>query len=103
MNIDRTDLSNVESSMNELGRELESRLSVIKDKERKLMELEKAISETEKSYEIVQIAPYRLSRPRVSCPRLWKTRPTTSGAQSADDLYTTVSSINTQNHWTKNM
>ena len=32
MNVDRNDLGNVESSMNELGRELESRMNVIREK-----------------------------------------------------------------------
>ena len=46
MNIDRNDLANVESAMNELGRELDSRMGVVREKERKLMEIEKAINET---------------------------------------------------------
>ena len=32
--------------MTELGREIDARMSVIRDKERKLMEIEKAINET---------------------------------------------------------
>ena len=55
MNVDRNDLMTVESSMNELGRELDARNNIIREKERKLMEIEKAINETEKSYDIVHL------------------------------------------------
>ena len=56
MNVDRNDLSNVESSMAELSREIDARMNVVREKQRKLMEVEKAINETEKSYEIVTLA-----------------------------------------------
>ena len=44
MNVDRNDLGNVEASMAELGREIDARMAVIREKERKLMEVEKAIN-----------------------------------------------------------
>jgi hypothetical protein len=39
MNTDRNDLNILEGSMNELGKEIETRMNVIKEKERKLMEI----------------------------------------------------------------
>lgn len=39
--------------MAQLGRQIDERMTYIREKERQLMELEKAINETEKSYDIV--------------------------------------------------
>lgn len=44
MSIDRSDLNNVEISMDQLGKEIDGRMVSVRDKERKLMELEKAIN-----------------------------------------------------------
>lgn len=44
--IDRGDLNTVETAMSQLGREIDDRMVVVREKERRLMELEKAISET---------------------------------------------------------
>lgn len=73
MNVDRNDLMTVESSMNELGRELDVRNNIIREKERKLMEIEKAINETEKSYDIVHLhvtLDRRHHAQAVKCPRI---------------------------------
>lgn len=48
----------MDTSIAQLTRELEGRMSVIKDKERRLAELEKTVNETEKSYDIVTIYSY---------------------------------------------
>lgn len=55
LNIDRNDVNNVEMAMSQLNREIEDRMGIVREKERRLMELEKAIGETEKSYDIVSI------------------------------------------------
>lgn len=52
---DKADLQTVDTSIAQLTRELEGRMSVIKEKERKLAELEKTVNETEKSYDIVTL------------------------------------------------
>ncbi len=56
LNIDRNDLSNVDMNMGQLSRQIDERMVMVREKERQLMELEKAINETEKSYDIVDAA-----------------------------------------------
>lgn len=41
---------NVDSAMSQLAREIDDRMNIVREKERRLMDLEKAINETEKSY-----------------------------------------------------
>ena len=43
LNIDRNDMNNVEMAMSQLNRDIEDRMSIVREKERRLMELEKAI------------------------------------------------------------
>ena len=46
LNIDRNDLNNVEMAMAQLNRDIDDRMNIVREKERRLMELEKAIGET---------------------------------------------------------
>ena len=59
LGIDRGDLSNVEMNMAQLSRQVDERMMMVREKERQLMELEKAIGETEKSYDIVRAGACR--------------------------------------------
>ena len=52
-------------------------MAIVREKERRLMELEKAIGETEKSYDIVNVLLDRLSKPHENCQTLSKTKPCT--------------------------
>ena len=67
-------MNNVDMAMSQLAREIEDRMSVVREKERRLMELEKAIGETEKSYDIVAIGVFRSFRPRGSYRVRWRIR-----------------------------
>lgn len=66
--------------MGQLGRQIDERMTYIREKERQLMELEKAISETEKSYDIVTAPPRRSSRPPASSPTRSRPRRCTCAA-----------------------
>jgi hypothetical protein len=61
--------------MSQLGRTIDERMTFIREKERQLMELEKAINETEKSYDIVTPLAIRSLRPHANCQTHWKRRP----------------------------
>lgn len=66
--------------MAQLGRQIDERMTYIREKERQLMELEKAINETEKSYDIVPALARRSSRPPASSPTRWRPRRCTCAA-----------------------
>lgn len=51
---DRKDLDTIDLSIQQLTSEIELKMSKLKGQEHKLNELERTISETEKSYQIVQ-------------------------------------------------
>ena len=66
--------------MAQLGRQIDERMTYIRERERQLMELEKAITETEKSYDIVPATLRRSSKPPASSPTPSKLRRCTCAA-----------------------